>query len=111
MVRSPHFFRCFLFKCVLFSSVVKSTIDCRKISWAQFENEVKDWGWANGGIKKIFQHLDRHMAYGAPFGGAGNGQNTFFLINGEWHGSVWKERGGKEKAMVWDLCFLFAKIS
>jgi len=33
--------------------------DTRKISWAQFENEVKDWGWANGGIKKIFQHLDR----------------------------------------------------
>ena len=52
------------------------------------------------------------MAYGAPFGGAGNGQNTcFFLINGEWHGRAWKEKGGKEKAMVWDLCFLFAKIS
>jgi len=46
----------------LFSSVVPSTIGrFRKISWAQFENEVKDWGWANGGIKKIFQHLDRHL--------------------------------------------------
>ena len=70
-----HFVRCRL-KTFCFHPLDfhRPRLDFRKISWAQFENEVKDWGWANGGIKKIFQHLDRHLP--AAAGGAGNPKKT-----------------------------------
>lgn len=79
MFVNRHFFHCLLKTFCFHPLFHRPRLDFRKISWAQFENEMKDWGWANGGIKKIFQHMDRHTA------------TRKMVCKTEWQQKRWKE--------------------